>query len=87
MSKYKLRAECRVDVARLRRVLSIDATGWKVAFLTMNGVIAADVEVTFVSALPLEKVRRACENVVDGHVMAQTVALAGEYTGERREES
>ncbi len=76
--KYKLRAECRGDVGRLKRVLSANAVEWEIV-----DRLFPDVEVTFTSLLSLGALRRACGDVVDGHVMAQTVALADEYTGER----
>lgn len=40
-------------------------------------VIAFDAEIS------LENLRRLCEHVEDGHVMAETVALEADYTGER----
>jgi hypothetical protein len=90
MSRYKLRAECRLDVEELRHVLRAGAVrelaGWEIVSLTVeDGALVPDVEVTFASALSLEALRRACENVPDGHVMAETIARADEYTGERKE--
>ena len=81
---YKLRAECSADVEGLRSRLDANATNWKIIGLALsNGAPIPDVEATFKSALPLESLRRHAKGVPDGHVMAETVALAARYTGER----
>jgi hypothetical protein len=76
---FKFRAECEIDVERLRRVL-----GNKV--LRVVKTVEApfpDTVVELHANLSLEELRNAMRQVEDGHVMVQTVAPAEKYTGER----
>jgi CHAT domain len=79
---YKFRAECQPDVDELRQMLGI-----KIDKVTIvNTSPFPDVEVEIETRLSLESLRNAMRQVVGGHVMVQTVAHAGEYTGERNYE-
>lgn len=42
-----------------------------------------DVEAVITTGMDLEGIRNACLSIEDGHVMAETVALEADYTGER----
>lgn len=76
---YRFRAECQHDVDELRHLL-----GAKFDKITIvNSPPFPDVEVEIEARLSLEELRDVMRRVVDGHVMVQTVARYGEYTGER----
>lgn len=80
---YNLRAECLADALRL--VQSIAPTIHEFG-IARGDADSPDVEVTLTvssTTISLAKLRRACNRVVDGHVMAQTVRPAENYTGER----
>lgn len=82
MPAYKLRAECAADVEALGERLreqGIRVTDWRV--LPFDG--RTDVELTFASDASLDALRRTAENVLDGHVMVETLATLDRYTGER----
>lgn len=76
---YRFRAECQVDVDKLRQILgrSIDK------ITIVNSSPFPDVELEIEVNLSLEELRDAMRQVVDGHVMVQTVARKEKYTGER----
>jgi hypothetical protein len=84
MIRYKLRAECPVDSARLLLTLvdsGIDVTDW----IECRGVGDDEGErvVTFKCAEPIQVLKHAIASIVDGHVMLETIARAEDYTGER----
>jgi hypothetical protein len=79
LNVYRFRAECEHDVNKLRWVL-----GLKVRRVTISIELPfPDAEVEIEADLPLEAVRDAMRQVVEGHVMVQTLARWDEYTGER----
>jgi hypothetical protein len=72
MQTYSFRAECAIDVQ------NFDAEAEKaqlpVSYVAMmHGGGLPDVEVEFESSATLEALRNAMRNVVDGHVMLQTL--------------
>lgn len=79
INTYRFRAECQVDVDELRRLI-----GTKFDRTTIvNTAPFPDVEVEIETSLSLHELQDLMRQVVDGHVMVQTVASAAEYTGER----
>ncbi|MBD2232601.1 CHAT domain-containing protein [Phormidium tenue] len=79
---YRFRAERQPDVDELRQVLGI-----KIDKITIVNISPfPDVEVEVEAELSLESLWDAMRQVMDGHVMVQTVAYASEYTGERNYE-
>jgi hypothetical protein len=80
---YRFRAECRVDVDRLFRLLGARFGKTTIVNLDLDSVPLPDVEVELATGLSLEGLRDIMRRVVDGHVMVQTVAPRDEYTGER----
>lgn len=75
---YKFRAECRYDVDRFLKLLSVNKI---VISSNENGF--PDVEVQIESDISLDQLRNIMRNVANGHVMVQTINHASEYTGER----
>lgn len=79
---YRFRAECDDDVLALRKIL-------RGKLLKIQQTVTSpfpDVEVKIITKLTINEIKRAMEKVPDGHVMYETIALANEYTGERRRE-
>ena len=81
MAKFKLRAECEADVFIAIRQLGPAFTG--PITIASIGKLGFDTTLTFEAALTLPQVRKILEGIVDGHVMAETVALEADYTGNR----
>lgn len=83
MKRYKMRAECVNDVGNFLKFIP---TGRVVITpCNLEGNWIPDVDVSFTSPWPLADIRRhATIDVQDGHVMAETVALAKDYTGWRQ---
>jgi len=81
--KYKFRAEVRQDVAILERLIPYEEflsinIGWDTESLS-------DIVVVFdLKTWSLNQLIEVMDEVVDGHVMIETVALEEDYTGERR---
>ena len=81
MNTYRLRAECATDVFHLVQTLP---AGQFLALAVLRQPGFPDVEVRLVvQDMDLERLRAACRNVVDGHVMLQTVQPPNCYNGER----
>lgn len=76
---YRFRAECQVEVDELRRLIGIQMD----RITIVNTAPFPDVEVEIETSLSLNELRDLMRQVVDGHVMVQTVAPTDEYTGER----
>lgn len=81
-TKYKMRAECQNDLGHA--LLAIPMEHLTASQVVSDGTTYPDVIVEFVSSMPLEEIRNALSNIVDGHVMAETVELESEYTGNRK---
>jgi len=79
--KYKMRAECSVDVGRFLQEVPVESL--KASQVEVDGVAYPDVIVEFSSVMPLDEIRKAMGEIVDGHVMAETVELESRYTGNR----
>ena len=77
-NKYKMRAECQHDLGHFLQAVHV---------LTFNvtETLCPDVDVEFTSTKSLKEIRDAIRNIVDGHVMLQTVDVASKYTGERKD--
>lgn len=81
LTAYKCRAECFTDVARW--FLATDLPGFFCEPAIKGHKTYADVTVEFRSLASLRDLRESMRKVADCHVMAETLALASEYTGER----
>jgi hypothetical protein len=79
VKQYKMRAECMQDAMRLVEAITQRVHSFSVARIS----VWADCEVTIDAVISLKMLRAACNRIPDGHVMAQTVQLAEDYTGER----
>jgi len=81
--RFKLRAECMSDVGRLLQ--RICAHHVEIMFTTTYPDVVVTLDRPFVGGdmLDLTAVRAVLAEIVDGHVMVETVALADDYTGER----
>lgn len=79
MKTFKLRAETPRDIAELLQAIDI------VTMSYTRDPVYFGIEVMFTSDWPLAKIKSAISQIEDGHVMFQTVNLANEYTGERKE--
>ena len=87
-SKFKFRAECQTDVVEfLRTAHAVCRRDWVHGFVVVtewgSGFPLPDVVVTIRTNLPIERVEGMLMAVSDGHVMAETLRLEAEYTGER----
>ena len=78
--EYKFRAECLNDVLELVKIKTFSTTLWT---LNNDNPIGLDVEVTFWSDSSLTKIINEMKNVIDGHVMYQTIQPIEKYTGQR----
>ena len=77
LTLYKFRAECEHDVKRFEMLIGIATE--RIAAESCS----PDVTATFESTMTLAEIRAALDQIVDGHVMKQTVQPIGEYTGDR----
>lgn len=75
---YKFRSECAHDVNELRRIM-----GSKILSIQTQQQHFPDNDVDLITTSELEDVRNFMRQVVDGHVMLQTVQYYYNYTGER----
>ena len=75
---YKFRSECAHDVDELRKLM-----GGDILSIQTQQQYFPDNDVDLITALELEDVRNFMRQVVDGHVMLQTVQYYYDYTGER----
>lgn len=80
LPRYRFRAECTVDIGRL--VSEVDFQ-FRQLEIESGSEPLGDPVCSFSSSLSLDEVRQIMWRVVDGHVMAQTVALAEDFTGQR----
>lgn len=77
LMRYRFRAECVPDIGRL-----LSDRDFQFLYLEIECSLGDSV-CSFSSSLSLDEVRNIMWRVVDGHVMAQSVAVAENYTGER----
>lgn len=82
--QFKFRAECLADVREkwLAALADNDAEVEAIHCVSLNDELP-DVEVTFYSDDSLDEIRDVMRQIIDGHVMWQTVAPIAEYTGQR----
>jgi len=79
-TRFKMRAECTHDVTVfLSRVPVVS-----ILIERDLDLMYPDVDVTFVTNVTLDNVRRCIAGIPDGHVMLETVELESNYTGERK---
>lgn len=76
-TRFKLRFETVADFVAL-----VNACNERRIVIRNFGASSMTV-IAFDAEISLENLRRLCEHVEDGHVMAETVALEADYTGER----
>jgi len=74
--KYKLRAECLHDINSLIRILPCSK-------FRIECERIPDCTFEFESTYRLNEIKMLLNKIPDGHVMAETVNTATEYTGER----
>lgn len=79
---YKMRAECIADLTSFLEKVPVESFSAK--HMKIQDVILPDLVIEFSSPLKLTEIRNAMAEIIDGHVMLETVALASEYTGERK---
>jgi hypothetical protein len=77
--KYMMRAEALADVYRASRVIPIFPCA-----IECPSSMCTDAIVSFDSEWTLPRLCAALAFLPDGHVMAETVALTEDYTGERK---
>ena len=82
VTQFKMRAECRADVARMMKVVPF--RNMAIKSIMAKKTMLPDVEVTFSSELSLMQVWTLLQKIPDGHVMAETIDLKACYTGNRR---
>lgn len=80
LNKYKLRAECQDDVARFISYFTDYINSFECA---LQDYRLPDVDFIFTSVLELKQIQNILCSLDDCHVMAQTVQLFDNYTGER----
>lgn len=82
MMKYKLRAECVVDIVKMTTAFAKASIVFDDVEIEGDGLLP-DVTATFLSAAPLAQLRDVLAKIEDGHVMAETIATIDHYTGMR----
>ncbi|MBP2171072.1 hypothetical protein J2125_004264 [Erwinia toletana] len=75
---YKFRSECSHDVDELRKLMGAD-----IISIQTQMQYFPDNDVDLITSLNLDEVRDRMRQIVDGHVMLQTVQYYYNYTGER----
>ena len=80
--KYKMRAECSIDLARFLTTIPVES--FKCKRIKIKGVDFPDFTAEFTSILTISQIRRELSKIPDGHVMRETVEIASQYTGERK---
>lgn len=79
---YKMRAECMADLTRFLEKVPVESFSAK--HMKVQDLLLPDLVIEFSSPWNLDQMRPAMAPIIDGHVMLETVALASEYTGERK---
>jgi len=80
-TNYKMRAECSADLGRF--LMEVSIVTFTATSTDIDGAWIPDMEVTFTSILHIDEIRAILANIVDGHVMLESLNLAQQYTGER----
>ena len=81
--KYKFRAECSHDALTFRDNTIGLTENFTIIPQDIEGSPIPDVDVEFDSEMSLDEIIDEMREVIDGHVMLQTVKPIEEYTGER----
>jgi hypothetical protein len=81
--KYKFRAECSYDALTFIDKTTGLTYNFEIKQQDIDGSLIPDVDVIFESDLSLDEIRDKIREVIDGHVMLQTVKPIDEYTAER----
>ena len=81
-NRFKFRAEAPIDIERLSRLLADSKA--KAVVLGSQDEGFPDCEAVIETELSLLEIRDFMLKVVDGHVMAETIAEEHAYTGVRR---
>lgn len=88
LETYKMRAEAPMDFARAWgngvAMTTWTVTGGHPSCIGDKALYMGDCEIVFTCTWSLDRIRKALRGVPDGHVMAQTVALLKDYTGDRK---
>jgi hypothetical protein len=79
---FKFRAETLFDVGEFLKHFPVCQEFVKFEIMNITPHLP-DIECHFVANVTLNQVRHAMRNIVDGHVMVQTVQPIKKYTGER----
>jgi len=82
MNKYVCRAEASIDAVNLFTQL-IAVVPHSFSYKALSHPIPGGGKVEFETKATLEQVRELVANVIDGHVMVETLQPAHKYTGER----
>lgn len=80
VTRYRFRAESPADIGALLAFHGKDRFCFQQLEITID---RGEPICSFSSTMTLDEIRRSMWRVIDGHVMAQTVQLADEFTGER----
>lgn len=78
LNHFKLRAECPIDVLKLRELIGNNCHKMVLELGTFP-----DTLVDLYTTMNLDEVRMEIRGIEDGHVMLQTLAIEKDYTGER----
>ena len=78
MNTYKFRAECLADVANFLLEFRPEHTE------IVAAKMIPDVECVIKTSADIDKVKGAMADVMDSHVMMQTIQPIDKYTGERK---
>ena len=80
---YKFRAECKTDINNLIKAIPVKNIVSKSKVTKLFGDYPDVLMTLTLKRINLKELRIIMNNITDGHVMAQTVALLKEYTGVR----
>jgi hypothetical protein len=82
MNRYRMRAECLIDLTRALLKLGKEP-GYLNATIVRGSRIVPDCQMTVETELSINDVRALLLEVVDGHVMYESVDEEEHYTGKR----
>jgi hypothetical protein len=81
--KYKLRAECMIDIVRLIEKIMPKKNKKVGYFKIIPDEHFPDCELVFTTTLTIHELRAEIRKIVDSHVMLQTLEFFANYTGNR----